>query len=29
MVSGYFDLKERLLESSIFYRTKDLKIQIE
>jgi AcrR family transcriptional regulator len=29
MVSYYFGSKERLLESLIFYRTKDLKIQIE
>ena len=29
MVSYYFRSKERLLESLIFYRTKDLKIQIE
>jgi AcrR family transcriptional regulator len=28
MVSYYFGSKERLLESLIFYRTKDLKIQI-
>ncbi|NGY38276.1 TetR/AcrR family transcriptional regulator [Flavobacterium sp. XN-5] len=29
MVSYYFGSKERLLESLIFYRTKDLKIEIE
>jgi AcrR family transcriptional regulator len=29
MVSYYFGSKERLLESLIFYRTRDLKIQIE
>jgi AcrR family transcriptional regulator len=29
MISYYFGSKERLLESLIFYRTKDLKIQID